>query len=74
MWVSFDVVSLFTNVSTQLAVDVARKRSASDKTLEICTNLSVDEVVQLLEFCLNATYLAFRVNVFRQVYGTALCL
>ena len=70
--VSFDVVSLFTKVPIGLAVDVARKRLSLDETLEARTNLSVSEIVNLLEFCLNATYLAFRGNVYRQVYGTAM--
>ena len=34
--------------------------------------MSVDEIIQLLEFCLNATYLAFRGNVYKQVFGTAM--
>ena len=48
MLVSFDVVSLFT---TQLAVDVVRKRLASDETLETRNNLSVDEVIRILSEC-----------------------
>ena len=70
--VSFDIVSLFTKIPIGLAVDVARKRLSLDETLEARTNLSVSEIVNLLEFCLNATYLAFRGNVYRQVYGTAM--
>ena len=70
--VSFDVVSLFTKIPTKLAVEVARRGLMADATLEVRTNLSVEEIVQLLEFCLNATYIAYRGSVFRQVYGTAM--
>ena len=69
---SFDVVSHFTNVSVELAVDMARRRLSSDETLEARTNLYVDEIVQLLKFCLEATYLAFRGSVYKQVYGMSI--
>ena len=68
--VSFDVVSLFTNVPVNLAIDVAHRRLQADDSLPSRTNLSVTELTQLLEFCLNATYLSFRGQVFQQTYGT----
>ena len=70
--VSFDVVSLFTNVPVNLAIDVAQQRLLADDTLELRTNLSVLELIRLLEFCLNATYMTFRGQVFQQTYGTAM--
>ena len=70
--VSFDVVSLFTNVPVDLALRVAEQRLRQDDTLADCTALKVEEVVQLLEFCLNATCFAFRGSFFQQTFGTAM--
>ena len=58
--VSFDVVSLFTNVPTDLAVEVACKRLQDDDCLEDRTALEVDEIVFLLKLCLDATFICFR--------------
>lgn len=46
--VSFDVISLFTNVPVVLAMEVAE-----DRNLESRTPMSVEEIVILLRFCLN---------------------
>ena len=70
--VSFDVVSLFTKVPTDLAIRVACQRLAEDPSLPERSALSPDEVVSLLKFCLDATYLAYRGEVYQQVYGTAM--
>ena len=51
---------------------MARCRLEHDPTLEARTNLTTDKLVQLLTFCLNATYLSFRGQVFQQTFGTAM--
>ena len=58
--VSFDVVSLFTKVPIELAIHVAKERLQECNTLEDRTALSINEIMQLLEFCLKATYFSFR--------------
>ena len=72
VFVSFDVVSLFTNIPTSLAVQVARKYLENDKDLEERTLLTVDSIILLLEMCLNATFLQFKQQYYRQVRGTAM--
>ena len=57
---SFDVVSLFTNVPTDLAVEVAHKRLQEDDWLENRTALEVSKIVILLKLCLDATFICFR--------------
>ena len=70
--VSFDVVSLFTNVPTDLAVRVAKEKLEQDDTLHEHTYLDLDNIISLLELCLNATYLQFQQNVYQQIQGTAM--
>ena len=70
--VSFDVVSLFTNIPTSLAVQVARKYLENDEDLEERTLLTVDNIILLLEMCLDATFLQFKQQYYRQVQGTAM--
>lgn len=54
--VSFDVVSLFTNVPTQLAVEAARSNLQQDYSLDLRRTLTVDDTVLMLWFCLTQTY------------------
>ena len=70
--VSFDGVSLFIKVPVSLAAKVARERLTADQSLVDHTALSPDEAVSLLEFCLGATYLSYKVEMFQQVFGTAM--
>ncbi len=70
--VSFDVVSLFTRIPTNLAVQVARQCIQDDSSLQERTSLTPSEIVSLLELCLNATYFAFRNTYYQQIHGTAM--
>ena len=70
--VSFDVVSLFTRIPTNLAVQVARQCLQDDPSLPERTSLTPSEIVSLLELCLNATYFAFRNTYYQQIHGTAM--
>ena len=72
--VSFDVVSLFTKILVDLAMEIARKRLESypSEDLPEITNWSVEEICTGLRICLQATYLKFRNKFFRQIHGTAM--
>ena len=70
--ISFDVVSLFTNIPTDLAIQIAHRHLEADDTLEDRTNLDVNNIILLLELCLNATYLQFQQLYYQQRQGTAM--
>ena len=69
---SFDVVSLFTRVPTDLAVQVYRERLENDPSLSQRTSLNTDDICSLLSLYLEATYLMFEGRVYQQVHGTAM--
>ena len=71
LW-SFDVVSLFTNVPVELACRVAEERLSTDETLGDYMSLLSDQILSLLQFCLNATYLACQGQYYQQTFGTAM--
>ena len=54
--VSFDVISLFTKVLVSLALEIARRRLELYSTLSDRTNFAVEDALQLLSLCLNATF------------------
>ena len=58
--VSFDVVSLFTNVPVEEACNIAIERLLSDITLSQRTNLSPENVHDLLKLCLTTTCFQWR--------------
>ena len=68
---SFDVVSLFTNVPIDLALSVVEKRlddvDVSDRTL-----LSKEVLVSLLRLCLSSTTFYYNGTVYQQIFGTAM--
>ena len=68
---SFDVVALFTKIPVDLAIDVVRRR-LEDDTVSERTNLTIDSIITLLEFCLKATYLRYQGCYYQQIFGTAM--
>ena len=69
IFVSCDVISLFTCIPTHLALRITSERLLQDPTLCERTNLSSDNVMRLLEFVLNNIYFTFQGTHYQQVFG-----
>jgi hypothetical protein len=69
-FVSFDVVSLFTNTPIPRTLDIIRDRLLADKKLKLRTRLTVVDIMTLLEFVLTTTYFSFTGLIFKQKFGT----
>ena len=58
--VSFDVVSLFTKIPVELALEVTQRRLMACTEFENHSNWSIEDVCQGLKICLESTCLHFR--------------
>ena len=66
--VSFDVVSLFTNIPVEWTKKVTFDSLNEDDTLCNCIDLTMDiEIV--INFCLNNTYFTFKGKHYQQIFG-----
>ena len=70
--ISFDVVSLFTNVPMDEALLVITERLQQDTTLEERTSIPIPDLCHLVELCLKSTYFQFGGSFFEQVKGAAM--
>ena len=70
--VSFDVVSLFTSIPVKHAIQVAKDLLSNDDTLQDRTTIPVDDIVDLLDFCLLTTNFKYNNNHYQQIFGTAM--
>lgn len=67
--VSFDVVSLFTNIPKLLVVhDVIENW----KDIQHHTDIDLSHFLELIEFCLDNSYFSFRGKFYLQTFGTAM--
>ena len=69
---SRNVVSLFTNTPITKTLDIVREYLEKDTTLKQRTRLlSVEDVMELLEFVLTTTYFSFRGDIYKQKFRAA---
>ena len=67
--ISFDVISLFTNIPVELAKKVTFALLNEDDTPCNRTNLTMDDIEIALNFCLNNTYFTFEGKHYQQIFG-----
>ena len=70
--ISFDVVSLFTNVPVAGALDTISALLENDDSFEDHTTIPAADICNLAELCLRSTYFQFQDRFFEQVEGTAM--
>ncbi|KAJ8019162.1 hypothetical protein HOLleu_42440 [Holothuria leucospilota] len=70
--VSFDVVSLFTNVPINDACKLIGDRLQADTTLHNRTQMTWEEIVHLTNLCLNSTYFKWHDQFYEQCEGQAM--
>lgn len=70
--VSYDAVSLFTNVPIKETTEYIRELLNMDATLQNRTKLSVDDIVEGVNLCLTCTYFKWRDNFYEQIDGVAM--
>ena len=69
---SYDVTSLFTSVPIDPALDIIKDLLEKDEKLNDRTLLSVQNIIQLLGFCLHNTSFSFQNEFYEQVEGAAM--
>ena len=69
---SYDITALFTSVPIDPALNIIREQLEKDITLCGRTVLSVQNIIELLGFCLINTYFSFQNKFYEQVEGAAM--
>ena len=72
--VSYDVTALFTCIPVNEMINIIEERLHNDATLPTCkrTNLSMDQIVELLRFLLTTTYFQYGGEFYNQLEGAAM--
>ena len=69
---SFDVKDLFTSVPVAPSIKLSKQKLQQDPTLPQRTNMSIQQIITLQEFCLTNTYFLFQGEYFEQIQGAAM--
>jgi hypothetical protein len=70
--VSFDVSALFTSLPINEVITATKKKMEKDMTWTQRTNLGMEDILELLQFCLSTTYFTFKKQFYIQKQGTAM--
>ena len=70
--VSLDVVSLFTSIPVDLALEVIDHRLESNPSWQENTNLTKDQVVELTRYVLKNSYFSYEGTMYHQTFGCAM--
>ena len=66
------MTALFTCTPVQESLAIIKERLSNDNTLADRTDLSVDQVMSLLEYCLTTTYFQYDGQFYQQLEGAAM--
>ena len=69
---SYDVSALFTSVPIEAAINIIQRRLELDQELHSRSNMKVEHITSLLEFCLKTTYFQFQGSFYEQINGAAM--
>ena len=70
--VSFDVTALFTQVPVDKSLEIIHHKLSQDNTLANRTNLTAQQITDLLEICLRTTYFVYDEVIYSRVEGAAM--
>ena len=70
--ISYDVTALFTSVPIQPVLNIIQQRLATDQDLQNRTSMSIQHIINLLEFSLNSTSFVFQGQYYQQMEGAAM--
>ena len=70
--VSYDMKALFTSVAIKPAINIIKQLLEDDKELQQRTTMTVQNIICLLEFCLNNTSFIFQGRYFEQTEGATM--
>ena len=62
----------FTSVPVDKALEVIMERLQVDDTLTSCTEMTIPEIVELFDFCLNTTYFTWDSVYYQQTHDAAM--
>ena len=70
--VSFDVVNLFGMIPVEEALAIIREKLENDEDLEERTPIPVNNIMELVTFCLRNAYFQLENQIYQQVDGLAM--